>query len=101
MEHSISYLNLSVEPFEVEHILDLKICQDIKEHGTLYFKALISENKKDVYIKGTDNYVSVRVDGFEGKSFTIFQGLVQNAEVKFSEGSYYRWAAAPYLSLVT
>lgn len=49
MEKIISFQNIEVAPYIVEQLLDVRIDQQMNEHGTFYFKALLPEEKKDSY----------------------------------------------------
>lgn len=91
MEQIISFQNLTVAPYEVEQLLDVHIDHQINEHSTFYFKALLPEEKKDSYVKNSrqGSNVSLMVKGSDGKNTILFQGMVQNIEVKAIEGSYY------------
>lgn len=40
MEKIISFQNIEVAPYIVEQLLDVRIDQQMNEHGTFYFKAL-------------------------------------------------------------
>ena len=50
MEKIISFQNIEVAPYIVEQLLDVRIDQQMNEHGTFYFKALLPEEKKDSYV---------------------------------------------------
>lgn len=91
MEQMISFQNLAVVPYDVEQLLDVRIDHQINEHSTFYFKALLPDEKKDSYVKNNrqGSNVSLMVKGSDGKSDILFQGMVQDVEVKAIEGSYY------------
>ena len=91
MEQIISFQNLAVAPYEVEQLLDVRIDHQMNEHSTFYFKALLPDEKKDSYVKNNrqGSNVSLMVKGTDGKNTILFQGMVQNIEVKAIEGSYY------------
>lgn len=44
----ISFQNIEVAPYIVEQLLDVRIDQQMNEHGTFYFKALLPEEKRTV-----------------------------------------------------
>lgn len=91
MEQLISFQNLAVAPYEVEQLLDVRMDHRINAHSTLYFKALLSDEKKDSYVKssrkGSD--VSLLVNDSGESSEILFQGMVRNIEVHVIQGSYY------------
>ena len=91
MEQIISFQNLIVAPYEVEQLLDVRIDHQINEHSTFYFKALLPDGKKDSYVKNNrqGSNVSLMVKSSGGKSDILFQGMVQDIEVKAIQGSYY------------
>ncbi len=90
MGQIISFQNLSVTPYEVEKLMDIKIEHKINEHSTLYVKALLSEEIKDEYVKncrqGSD--VSLCIKNTENDG-VLFCGIVKDIEVSFAQGSYY------------
>lgn len=91
MEQIISFQNMIVMPYEVEELLDVRIEHQINKHSTFYFKALLPDGKKDSYVKSSkqgDN-VSLMINGTEGQSDILFQGMVQDIEVTSIHGAYY------------
>ena len=90
MEQVISFQNLEVSPYIVEQLLDVRVDHQINEHSTFYFKALVSEEKKDSYVKDSNqgDNVCLLVRGDGGKDDTLFQGMVQNVEVKAIQSAY-------------
>lgn len=91
MEHIISFQNLEVSPYIVEQLLDVRFDHQINEHSTFYFKALLPEEKKDSYAKDSSlgSNVSLLVRDSYGNSDILFQGMVQNVEIKSIQGTYY------------
>ncbi len=90
MEQIISFQNLEVSPYMVEQLLDVCVEHQINEHSTFYFKALVSDENKDSYVKNSSqgNNVSLLIKGDGGESDILFQGMVQNVEVKAIQGAY-------------
>lgn len=90
MGQIISFENLSVAPYEVEKLMDIKMEHKVNEHSTLYIKALLSEEIKDNYVKkcrqGSD--VSLSIKNSE-KDSVLFCGMVKDIEVNVVKGSYY------------
>ncbi len=91
MKQVISFQNLTVAPYKIEQLLDVCVEHRINEHSTFYFKALLPEGKKDSYVKnsGQGSNVSLMVKGSDKKEDILFQGMVQDVEVKEIYGSYY------------
>lgn len=90
MGQIISFQNLSVAPYEVEKLLDVKLEHKINEHSTLYVKALLSEEVKDNYVKNCRQGSNVSLyikDSVKGS--VLFCGIVKDIRVSFSAGSYY------------
>lgn len=90
MGQIISFQNLSIAPYEVEKLLDVKMEHKMNEHSTLYVKALLSEDVKDNYVKkcrqGSD--VSLYIKNSENAG-VLFCGIVKNIQVSCVHGSYY------------
>lgn len=91
MEQIISFQNLAVVPYKLEQLLDVRIDHQINEHSTFYFKALLPDGEKDSYVKnsGQGSSVSLMVKGSGGQNDILFQGMVQDIEIKAIQGSYY------------
>lgn len=91
MEKIISFQNIEVAPYIVEQLLDVRIDQQMNEHGTFYFKALLPEEKKDSYVinNSQGSNVSLSVRETDGNRDILFQGIVQDVKVKAIQGSYY------------
>lgn len=90
MGRIISFENLSVTPYEVQEILDLKMEHKVNEHSTLYMKALLSEEVKDSYVKNCrqGSEVSVSIKNSE-KDGVLFCGIIKDIEVNVVQGTYY------------
>ncbi len=88
---SITFQNLAVAPYEVEQLLDVCIDHQINEHSTLYFKALLPEEKKDSYAGNSrqGSNVILSYSDSDGENCTLFQGMVRDIEVKAVQGEYY------------
>ena len=90
MGQIISFQNLSVAPYEVEKLMDIKMEHKINEHSTLYVKALLSEEIKDKYVKdcrqGSNISLFIKNSDNDG---VLFCGIVKDIEVNVVQGSYY------------
>lgn len=91
MEQIISFQNLVVVPYMIEQLLDVRMEQQINEHSTFYFKALLPEDKKESYVKRCvyGSHVNLMVKDFEGNNTILFQGMVRDVAVRAVQGSYY------------
>ncbi len=90
MGQIISYQNLSVAPYEVEKLMDIKLEHKVNEHSTLYVKALLSEEVKDNYVKNCRQGSAVSLFKKNSESDgVLFCGIVKDIEVSFLQGSYY------------
>lgn len=90
MGQFISFQNLSVAPYEVEKLMDIKMEHKVNEHSTLYVKALLSEEIKDNYVKkcrqGSEISLCIKSSENDG---VLFCGVVNDIEVSVVQGSYY------------
>lgn len=91
MEQIISFENLTVAPYKVERLLDVRMEHRMNEHSTFYFKALLSDEQKDSYAKSSreGSNVSLMMKVPSGKSKILFQGMAQDVKVKALQGVYY------------
>lgn len=88
MEQIISFVNLEVEPYRIEKLLDVHIEHRVNEHSTFFLRALLPEEEKDNCVKKGSN-IKLVVNGIKAKSETLFQGMVKSIVVKEIQGSYY------------
>ncbi len=91
MEENICFQNMEISPYEVKQLLDVRMECQVNEHSTFYFKAILSEEKKDSYVKKSrqGSNVTLSLKKEDGKSDILFQGMVQDVEVKVIQGTYY------------
>ncbi len=87
MEKIISFQNIEVAPYIVEQLLDVRIDQQMNEHGTFYFKALLPEEKKDSYVinnsQGSNVSLSVReTDGNRDGSYIRDKAMMNRTDCK-------------------
>jgi len=83
---SLTLANFNLAPYEVIEILDVKLTQEINEHGSMYVKALLSDEQGEKYA----------TESASGKNLTLsangsvlFQGIVGHLNVGSENGSYY------------
>jgi len=88
---SITFSNLQVAPYKVIRLLDVKTTHSINEHGTLYFKALLSEEQQDQYVESNTEgqNVALSVVDPEGHHYILFQGIVNSVKVSEHQDLYH------------
>jgi hypothetical protein len=91
-----AYNNLQVGPYELTHLLELKLVKKINDHARLYFTGIVPEQNKDSYVEMTRCQTQVQVNEIDedSNSKVIFKGIVSNIEVKAVRGIYYVKAEA-------
>lgn len=91
MEQVISFQELTIEPYEVEQLLDVQITQQLNEHSKLYVKALLPEGKSDSYAAESREGANVclKVKSKDEGDEILFQGMLENVEVSSIQGTYY------------
>lgn len=88
---AVTYENLMLSTYEVEHITYLQLNKSANEHGTLELVAILAEDIADQYIYLTEELTPVRLSYFdedEGE-IILFQGLVTNLQVSKQGGVFY------------
>lgn len=87
----ILFQNLEVQPYTIEQLFDVHINHQVNEHSTLYFRGLLSDELKDSYVKDSSegSNVSLLVRNSDGKKESLFEGMVQDVEVKVIQELYY------------
>ena len=88
---SITFSNLRVAPYDVIRLLDVKITHGVNEHGTLYFKALLSEEKGDQYVESKTEGMNVELNVTDptGHNYVLFQGIVKDVKVSADQDMYH------------
>lgn len=89
----IDVTRLSVSPFAMEGIVEMKVDQSLNEHAALYLKGIVPKETGDAGVTGTDDSTVVTVSDQDG---VIFDGLVQNIRASFEGQVYYLevWASS-------
>lgn len=89
----IDVTRLSVSPFAVEGIVEMKVDQALNQHASLYLKGIIPKETKDSGVLGADDATVVTVSDQDG---VIFSGLIQNIRASFEGEVYYLevWAVS-------
>ncbi|NLM96071.1 MAG: hypothetical protein GX175_00340 [Halanaerobiaceae bacterium] len=86
----LTYENIRVKDFEFKQIYKIEIRKEVNEHDTLYLYGLLSEEKKDNYIKSTNekseiNVIYKHTDNEE----TLFKGLISEINLTVAQQCYY------------
>ncbi|MBC1889870.1 hypothetical protein HCA63_16050 [Listeria booriae] len=87
-------LNETVQifPYVYQNLLEFEVRQEgINEHSTLYFKAVIDEEKQEQYMAQTLDTTKLVVAKREedGSQTMLFQGVVLDAQIRNVQGVYY------------
>ncbi len=76
----IDVTRLSVSPYAVDGIVEMKVDQALNQHAAMYLKGIIPKETKDAGVMSTDDSTVVTVSDQDG---VIFSGLVQDIRVSF------------------
>lgn len=89
----IDVTRLSVSPYAVEGIVEMKVDQSLNHHGAMYLKGIIPKDMGDGGVMDTDDSTVVTVSDQDG---VIFSGLVQDIRASFEGQVYYLevWAVS-------
>ena len=89
----IDVTRLSVSPFALEGIVEMKVEQSLNQHATMYLKGIIPKENGDLGVMDTDESTVVTVSDQDG---VIFCGLVQDIRASFEGQVYYLevWAVS-------
>jgi hypothetical protein len=89
----IDVTRLSVSPFVVESIVEMKVEQSLNQHASMYLKGIIPKESGDSGVMDTDDSTVITVSDQDG---VIFGGLVQDIRASFEGQVYYLevWAVS-------
>ena len=89
----IDVTRLSVSPFVVESIVEMKVEQSLNQHASMYLKGIIPKESGDSGVMDTDDSTVITVSDPDG---VIFGGLVQDIRASFEGQVYYLevWAVS-------
>lgn len=89
----IDVTRLSVSPFAVEGIVEMKVEQALNQHAAMYLKGIIPKENGDLGVMDTDDSTVITVSDQDG---VIFSGLVQDIRASFEGQVYYLevWAVS-------
>lgn len=81
-EDFISYDNLRISTYDFKYIQDMKIENDINNHGILKLTCVLDDEMKDGYIQDTDEETPIEVFYEKEQShFSLFNGIVTNIKI--------------------
>ncbi|RRJ65498.1 hypothetical protein EHV15_23200 [Paenibacillus oralis] len=81
-----------ISPYEIHTLTELRIEQNLNEHGRLTARGIIPDDKQDTYIHIPVSYQSIAVQEVNDKGEPgriLFQGLVQEININAVQGIYY------------
>ena len=84
--------NISLKsPYEILSLSELRIENKVNCHAKVYFTGIVSEEKKDDYIKMASSQDKIEVNHVDKGSIinTLFKGIVSNIKIKAVMGVYY------------
>lgn len=86
-----AYNNLALSPYELNHLLELKIVRKINEHASLYFTGIVPEEQKDNYVQMTKAKTKIEINQVDEIAGTIplFKGIVVDIKIKAVREIYY------------
>ncbi len=90
-EYAITYENLVLSTYSIEHILDLHLYEQINDHGMLHLIAIIPEEHAEEYVYTTEPIQSVTL-GYRKEdqtTETLYRGLVTDIQINCSGNVYY------------
>ena len=90
-EYAITYENLVLSTYSIEHILDLHLYEQINDHGMLHLIAIIPEEHAEEYVYTTEPMQSVTL-GYRKEdqtTETLYRGLVTDIQINCSGNVYY------------
>ena len=76
----IDVTRLSVSPFAVEGIVEMKVEQSLNQHAAMYLKGIVPKENGDSGVMDTDDSTVITVSDQDG---VIFCGLVQDIRASF------------------
>lgn len=83
--------NLTIAPFELEQILEIKMEQKMNEHATLYLNGILKDGVADTIVADMTEKTSIT---FKHDDKVIFCGILQDINVILENAVYYIKASA-------
>jgi len=82
-----TYLNIRIDPFQFEELLDLKIQKSLNNHSYMVLSGIIPDGMQDEYAELTDENKLVTVCTDKGdEDYTLFTGLILDIQVYAENG---------------
>ena len=84
----ITYSQLTTDLACIQQIRELRIIQEINEHGVLYLTAILNEQSKDDYVKKNlkDEQITLKTTGTDSK--VLFKGMISEIKTETVSGLY-------------
>ncbi|WP_342436449.1 hypothetical protein NSS79_24220 [Paenibacillus sp. FSL L8-0436] len=91
MEHTVTYGQIEIMPYNFVRLHELKITKTVNEHARMICTGIISENNRELYIRASDDKTQVKafITDQNGKRHPLFRGLALNVEEKVVNGVHY------------
>ncbi|GIO84684.1 hypothetical protein J25TS5_16160 [Paenibacillus faecis] len=92
-----------ISPYEIHTLTDLRIEQNLNEHGQLLVRGIIPDNKQDTYIQLPVSHQTIAVQEVDDQGEpgrVLFQGLVQEVSISAIQGVYYLELSAVTYSML-
>ncbi|MCE5173555.1 phage baseplate assembly protein V [Paenibacillus profundus] len=86
----LSYQNVRVAPFDHMQLLELRMIQQVNEHGKLTFTGVISEEHKDndLYAINEQTPIEVKQILEQGEERVLFSGIITEMRIEKSRDVY-------------
>jgi len=90
-ENSITYENLILSTYALEHIMSLTLTKEANEHAVLHVIAVLSEEQKEEYIYTTGALTPITLEYKmeDGNQEVLFRGVVTSLQVQREGDVYY------------
>lgn len=91
MEHTVTYGQIEIMPYDFVRLHKLKITKTVNEHAIMICTGIISENNRELYVRASDDKTQVKafITDENGKRHPLFRGLALNVEEKVVNGVHY------------
>lgn len=91
MENTVTYGHIEIMPYEFVRLHELKILKTINDHARMIFTGIISEKKRELYVRASDEETQVKafVTDKNGNRQPLFRGIALDVEEKVVHGVHY------------
>ncbi len=85
-----TYQKVIIEPYEMNHIENLRITKVPNEHSTLFLTGILAEDLEDSYVQEAVAEKTIKIKAKIGEETKdIFSGIIQTIEVSARSNIYY------------